>query len=303
MELKSLDKKERCRMWFKQNTFPLILGSLIALYILSLLLPVLWGLFTSFREYRDFLEEPFGTNGELTFKNYIITINELKIKTPTATGGSRYIYIEEMLFNSLLYAFGLPICSVIPVCTIGYVMAKYKFKFNKILMFCIVAVMTMPTIGGVAGELAMLKALNIYDTFFGMCCLKFGFATTWCLIYYSAFEGVSWDYAEAVFIDGGNHFTVFFNVMLPFVKSFNITFFLLMLMSHWVDYNLSMFYMPSRPNLAYGLYYAKFTLPAIQRETVTFAASFMLALPTILLYVFLADTLMGEHMQLGGLKG
>ena len=229
--------------------------------------------------------------------------NEFKITSAATDGGRRVVYIEEMLFNSLLFAFGLPVFSVIPICTVGYVMAKYKFKFNKVLMFTIVLLMTMPSIGGVSGELAMLKALNLYDTFVGLCCLKFTFATTWCLIYYSAYEGISWDYAEAVFIDGGNHFTVFFKIMLPFVKGLNVTFFILMMMSHWVDYSLSMFYCPSMTNLAYGLYYAKFALPALQRETTSFAASFMLALPTVVIYIALSDVLMGEHMQMGGLKG
>ena len=303
MQLTYFTKRQRIAQWFKHHTFPLILSVCIFIYVLSLLLPVLWVLLTSFKTYKDFLEAPFGSIKELTFNNYVTVWKELKFMSAATDGGRRVVYIEEMLFNSLAFAFGLPIFSIIPICSVGYVMAKYKFRFNKVLMFLIIMVMTMPSIGGVSGELAMLKVLNIYNTYLGLACLKFTFATTWTLIYYAAYEGIPWDYAEAVFIDGGNHFTVFFRIMLPFVRSFNITFFILMMMSHWVDHNLSLYYCPSMPGLAYGLFYAKFSLPAIQRETTSFAASIMLAIPTIIIYVSLSNVLMGEHMQIGGLKG
>lgn len=35
------------------------------------------------------------------------------------------------------------------------------------------------------------------------------------LVMYAFYKNISWEYAEAALIDGANHFTVFFRIMIP----------------------------------------------------------------------------------------
>ena len=303
MELGQLTKKEQVLNWLKKHLFAMIIGTMILAYILSMLLPVLWAFWTSFRTYRGFLEAPFGQAGKLTFDNYVTVFNEMKITSMASDGGRRVIYIEEMLTNSLLMSFILPIASIIPACTVGYVMAKYDFKFNKVLMGTIIMLMTLPSVGGVAGEIAILKLIGLYDSFFGLVALKFFFTGSWTLVYLSAFEGISWDYAEAVFLDGGGHFTAFFKVMVPFTLPFHTTYYIMLMIGNWASYGYTLYYTPSIVNFAYGLYWAKFAIPKLQRETVYFASSFLLVIPVAATFLIFSDKMMGDGIRLGGLKG
>ena len=69
---------------------------------------------------------------------------------------------------------------------------------------------------GTAGAtFKLVSDMGIYDTpLFVVVTSLSGFGVNF-LMMYGFFNSISWSYAEAVFIDGGGHFTVFFKIMLP----------------------------------------------------------------------------------------
>lgn len=69
---------------------------------------------------------------------------------------------------------------------------------------------------------------------------------------YGFFKNVSWTYAEAAFVDGGGHFTVFFRIMLPLAIGPIVTLFVVSAIGHWNDYMTMILYIPSYPTLASG---------------------------------------------------
>ena len=110
-------------------------------------------------------------------------------------------------------------------------------------------------------------------------------------------------YAEAAFIDGASHFTVFFRIMLPLVKTTFAALMLLSFISFWNDYYTPMIYLPSMPTLSYGLYYYSHSSGQGQSLIpMQLAACMIASFPIMILFLALRKRLMGS-LTLGGLKG
>lgn len=284
------------------RAFEIVMFVLLAAYVLSILITLFWGFMTSLKGYGDFLEFPFGLPKKLVFENYLTAFAEIKVKIK-AGAGVRTVYFEEMLLYSLLYSgVGGLIVTVVPMCT-AYLVAKYPYKFSKVLYTVVIIVMIMPIVGSLPSEIQMAKALHFYDSFLGMMVMKCTFLGMYFLVFYATFKSLSWEYAESAFIDGAGHFTVMFRIMLPLVKTTMFCVFLLNFIAYWNDYMTPMIYLPSYPTAAYGLYYMKFALTSsFGTETMQLAACFVLALPLIILFLIFQKKLIG-NLTVGGIKG
>ena len=78
-----------------------------------------------------------------------------------------------------------------------------------------IVVMLLPIVGSLASELQMLHTIGAYDNVVFLMFMKGGFLGTNFLIFYATFKGISWEYAEAAFIDGASHARVLFTIMIP----------------------------------------------------------------------------------------
>ncbi len=122
------------------------------------------------------------------------------------------------------------------------------------------------------------------------------------LIYYGFFKSISWNYAEAVMIDGGGPFTIFFKIMLPQTVPMMATFFITGSINVWNDYSTVMLYLPSYPTLASGLFEFKSLATHLIDYPVYFAGLIISMIPTIILFATCSGRIMGT-VSIGGLKG
>ena len=149
--------------------------------------------------------------------------------------------------------------------------------------------------------LVVLKTMGIYDTYFGMACMKFTFANTYFIIFYSTFKGLSVGYAEAARIDGASETTIMFKIMFPLVKTTIAAIFLLRMIAMWNDYMTSMVYYPSHPTAALGLmlYYQDAKVSSVPAKL---AGSIIVITPLFIVFMIFRKSLMG-NLTMGGLKG
>ena len=98
----------------KINIFAVVSVTILILYTITLVVPLLWVLFTSFKDPIEFDLNKFGFTTKLSFDNYVTVMKSLFIEIYTKDGGVRNLYLPEMFGNTLLYAIG---CSVISTIT------------------------------------------------------------------------------------------------------------------------------------------------------------------------------------------
>lgn len=166
----------------------------------------------------------------------------------------------EAFFNTLMISLICALIQTFVACLVGYGIAKFKFKLNKVVMIMVVITMIIPhnTI-----ELAMIRHFTSFDLgvvmstgmqgliglIFGQVSLK---GTYWPFIILSLggiafknglyiymmrqfFKGVPDELEESAYVDGSNTFRTFLQIILPLSVPMMITIFLFSFSWQWTD--------------------------------------------------------------------
>ncbi len=274
---------------------------LFSIYAATLILPFVWLLIQSLciASKYELFRNSFGSFSFPTgrffagLKNYSLAFTQMQYQ------GTNLLV---MLFNSIWYiALGLLWCTIWPVIT-GYILSKYTFKGRNTIYAVAIFTLTVPLVGSNAFSYVMYDFLGIYDKgpLFVMVTGVNGFSSSF-LIYYGIFKGISWSYAESVFIDGGGNFTAFVKVMLPQALPAIGALMIGSAITMWNEYYSIMMFMPSTPTIAVGLYFLSNNVTRFGRP-MYYAGLLMSLLPIMVLYGFSADKMM-KNLSIGGLKG
>lgn len=155
--------------------------------------------------------------------------------------------------------------------------------------------------GSMPSYMRMLLRLGLYDNPLFILTAVGGFGGG-LIIYRNAFRSVPWDFAEAAYIDGANHWQVFLKLMVPQIKPLLIAQSINMFRMVWNDPMTPLLYLPSYPTLASGLYVYQIEMARKVNTPVLFAGCFLCALPPVLIFIFFNKHMMAIDLS-GGIKG
>lgn len=279
-----------------------VVFAFFVLYALSLILPFLFLFLNSMKtglEYVDGLVEgnAFALPESWQIGNYLTALNGMA--TIDSLGNS--IYLPQMFLNSFLYAGVTAAAGVFASSLTSYCLAKYRFRFRGLLYGLAIFTMTIPVIGTTGASFKLMSDLGLYNTPFYILCAGFsGFGFNF-LIMYAFFTGIPWSYAEAVFMDGGGHATVFFRVMLPQAWPSLLTLGIITFIGAWNDYMTVLLFLPDYPTVSSGLYQMQ-TLLRAGDYPAYYAGILISVIPILVLFGCFSDVIM-KNMTVGGLKG
>ena len=273
-----------------------VISGIFVVYLLCLIIPYVYALFASVSNYKEYYFNifPIPKDG-LKLGNYLEAWTSLKHEGTS---------VPEMILNSLWFS-AVPAVMGVFLCSCGaYICAKYRFFGRNFIYWFSLITMMIPIIGNQSGVLKYIATLGGYNSYSYI----FIMANTWgagLIIMYSCFASIDWSYAEAAFIDGASHATVFFKVMLPHAISPMTALMLSDFIMNWANVENSLMYYPELPTLATGLYYFRtfvITAAGMQRYPAYFAAMLLCMIPTIVLFAIFQDKLMDIQIG-GGIKG
>lgn len=296
-------RKNKIKKHVLRQIFPLIFFILLLIYAVSLLVPFLWTLMSSLKSRLDFRMDPFGLPTSIEWENYVKAFNGLYIQV-TDGAGVRNVFMLEMFGYTLAYAVGATILSTLSHMVVAYICAKYtRFKITKVLYSIVIITMILPIVGSLPSEMQVVKALGLYNNILGAWIMKASFLGMHFLMFYATFKGISWEYAEAAFMDGASHARVMFQIMFPLAKTTIAGLMLLSFIGFWNDYNMSMIYMPDIPTIAYGLFRFQFsTGQETSSITIQLAGCTIVMFPIFVLFLCFRKQLIG-NIAIGGIKG
>ena len=303
----------------------------LVLYTISMLLPLVWGFIMSVKPQdevtyamRDLeknwkilfgaTESRFDQDRSL-FGNYVRVIEVLQ---PIQTSDSYFTgmkldklmnvtevdYLWEILLNTVLYTVGGALILAVMPCVMGYMCAKYSYKFSSILVTVALFAMIMPSVGTYPVELVLLRKLGLYNSIWGNWIQACSFAGQYFFVYVAFFSGVDQTYTEAAEIDGASQLRVLIQIIIPLASKMIATVFLIQFINRWNDYQTPLLYLPTHPTLSYALFMriGVVSSDAINDLPGKCAGCLMLALPIIVLFIAFKDKIMG-NVSMGGLKG
>lgn len=286
----------------KPSILTIAIFVVLVVYIISLLIPVSWAIYTAFNDklaYREFYQYGKAFPTKLTFDNFVTAFTKFQF---TALTGGRFNFLE-MIGHSIIYTLGSAFVFTLTPCLVAYCAARFNFKFSKVIYAFVIITMSLPIVGAMPSELRMLKLLGIFDTFFGMFVLRMNFLSINFLIFYAQFKMIPMTYSEAAKVDGASNFRIMTTVIFPQAVPTMITIFLLSFINFWNDYQIPRIYLPSYPTLAEGLFtFALTGERAVNYVPVKLAGIIGLTLPIIIVFALL-NRYLRINVAAGGIKG
>lgn len=302
----------------------------LSIYAISIILTLCWGLLASVKgpyEYaphiNNWLGFPTLDESKLSYeygatylkdlKNYMDVFNNYDLveanckKVYVAANGERIMQRAEggfamVIVNTIIYTVvGAFLHTLVPALT-AYAVAKFDNVVGKLIAGAALFAMTMPIFGSQPSMLHMLRGLGIYNTFWGYLLQKASFTGMYFFTFRAFYEGLPDSYSEAAEIDGASYWHILINIIIPLSVKPMSTVFVLQFTGFWNDYQTAYMYMPTHPTLAYVVWFLTNNNQVGGGEMgIRVAASMMLALPILMLFIVFKDKLMG-NVSMGGLK-
>lgn len=274
---------------------------LFVIYSIAILYPLGYLIFTSLfldtNNYTNLITQLDTVKYGFHIENYATAINQSVLDSL-----GNEVFLPQMFFNSIWYCFFAVAGGVLMSCFTGYVVAKYQFKGRNLIYAIAIFCMTIPIIGTGGAAFKLMYDLGLYNSPLYIVITSLGGFGFNFLIMHAFFKNVSFNYVEAVLIDGGGHFTAFFKIMLPQAKPSLITLAILAFIGCWNDYATPLLYLPDYPTVASGVYQLQVSAQRTGEMPIVFAGLTLSIIPVIILFALCSDKIM-KNLSIGGLKG
>ena len=283
--------------------FAIIVLSVLIVYMISLILPMIWALSTSFKDVIQFKIEGIFPSWPMSFEPYVKAFENFMMTVDDGHGGVKKVAFEGMMFNSIVYALGCSIIQTSVICVTAYTTSRFNFKFDKVVYNTVIITMILPIVGSLPSEIRVAKMLGLYNKIYGIFIMKAHFLGMYYLVFHAMFRGIPKDYDEAAYIDGANNFVIFFKIILPLASGTFLTIALINFISFWNDYTTPLVYMPDHPTIAFGLYdFVHSPVGDKVHKPVKLAACMLVFIPNFTVFLIFRNKLIG-NISMGGLKG
>ena len=287
------------RKW-KFSPFFAVIFVLLIVYIAVLVVPVVWSIIVSFMDtadYYDYLKNPLVFPNSFTFQNYINGVNDFNMAPP---GGLAEDF-GQIIFQTLFYTISCSLAATIVPCIVAYLVARYDFRFSKVIYGIVVVTMAIPIVGNLPSEITIAKLVGTFDNLWLFWIMKANFLGIYFLLFHAMFKSIPRSYSEAARIDGAGNFTIMLKVMFPLVLgTFGIVF-LLNFITFWNDYQIPYYYLQSYPVVGSALFIFQLDPERVNGTPQLIAMIFTVAIPIILIAIIFNKKLM-SNLSDGGIK-
>lgn len=213
----------------------LVAGSLVMLYAVVTMLPLLWIITTGFKSPSDAIAYPPKVMFEPTVEGYVNLFTNRTRATPAMleekgepdtwydqivqknnmviTGPSRY---GERFLNSVIIGFGSTFFAIVLGTAAAYAFSRFRIPLKDDLLFFILSTRMMPPIAVAIPIFLMFRQLGLNDTHAGMILLYTAINLSLAVwLIHGFIDEIPIEYEEAALVDGYTRFQAFYKVVLP----------------------------------------------------------------------------------------
>lgn len=208
----------------------------------------------------------------------------------------------DMTWNSIWFSIGSMVIALFFESAVTYVVCKYKFPGRNLMYNLVIFRLMLPIVGSLPSAYRVYKAFGLMNSPLILVTATDALSGANFLIMYSFYKSISWEYAEAAFIDGANHFDVYFRIMCPMVMPAVSVLFITGFIGRWNEYMTVSIFMDEMPTLAYGLYIFAERSKTAANDIVYYAGVTLAAIPCVVMFVLFQNTIM-QTVYIGGIKG
>lgn len=203
-------------------------------YILSLLLvlicvvPVLYIILGGFRTNSQITRDPAGLPNPWNFENYATVVS------------SNTFWVE--LVNSLIVSLGTMVGVVVLALMVSFVIARYRFRFSRMLYTLFSAGMMFPITVAITPLYLLLRNLHLINSQLGIILPQIAFGLPQAIIILVPFlQSIPMELEEAAQLDGCSRLGFFARMVLPLSGPGVATIAILSFVASWNAYMLPLF--------------------------------------------------------------
>ena len=269
-----------------------LLRFLLSIWTVAVLFPLIWVIYSSFKNNMEFFKSPWTLPKVMRFENYA--------NAWSASNMSGYF------LNSLFVVLGTLLLTLIFVTTAAYIFAKYEYRGVRIVERAFFILMMVPSVLVLIPQYFLAISLNMTDSLLTLILLySLGNTPFYSFMLVPFIRGVHNSFFEAAKVDGASEFRIFFSILLPMIKPSIFVITLLSIMSSWNEFVLALTMLKEKSmyTVSVGInYLAKESQYSVDYGRLM-AGLVLVMIPILILYGIFQEPLQ-EGMSAGeGVKG
>lgn len=273
--------------WFRAGRFYACHAFLI-LFSLTMLLPFLWMLLTSFKPQNEVeLLNPFPSVWQ--WENYVEVLTH------------KHISFGRYYFNSLFVASWVTFLACLTSALAGYAFARLRWPGRDHVFKLYLATMMVPGVVTMIPNYTLMVELRLLDSYLGLI-LPASFTAFGVFLIRQFMLTIPASLDEAAHIDGASHWRVFWDVILPLSRPGLIVLAIFTFMGNYGSFFWPLILIKSEHLRTLPIGMVFFDTVYGKQTNLIMAASVMNVLPLIILFVLLQKYLV-RGIQLGAIKG
>lgn len=263
-------------MIIKNPLAKMFVGIILLIWSVAVLYPLIWTLLDALKNNEQFfLNAPWALpKFPLLWSNFSYVWSKYNFST--------------YFMNSIIVTVGSTLLGMILAAMTAYILARYDFKGNKILLTIYISSMMIPFALALIPLFFLLNDLHLINTWLGLILvyaalnLPFGI-----FLLVGFYKSLPKEIEEAAIIDGTSHYGTFFRVMLPLSQPGLITVMITNMLNNWNEYFLGVVLTnePTKYTLPIGLAVMQAEMQYRVEWGPLFAGLLITTLPTLIVYM------------------
>lgn len=261
----------------------MILWSVLVVY------PLLWALFTSFKNTYQFMSDPWALPSRWMYSNYADAWIDANF--------------ADYFMNSVVVTLGALVLTLIMVSTSSYIIAKYRHPVIRFLERFYALFMMAPQVLLLIPLMYLCLKFNLTNLVTLMILYAIQSVPYYCFMMVPFIRGIDDSFLEAAQIDGANEFYVFLKIILPMAVPAVAMVALLSVVGSWNEYMVAITLIkdPKYYTLPAGI--NNITSSAVYSYGVKFAALIISMIPVLIIYAIFQKPLQNGLSAGDGVKG
>lgn len=208
----------------------------------------------------------------------------------------------QLLWNSLFYSGFVTVGTVLSCAAVGYGFARLRFPGRNLLFVLTVSTLMIPPIVTFIPTYVLFKQFGLIGTYAPLIIPQFLGNAFFIFMMRQFYMGLPWELSEAARIDGAGEFRIFWQIMLPLVRSALMVVAVFTFLYTWHDFFGPLIYLSDQSQYPLSLGLFAFRAQRTTDWAPLMAASTLATLPLIMVFFFTQRYFLGG-IALTGIKG
>ena len=205
------------------------------------------------------------------------------------------------LWNSTLLTVGSVTLIVFLAALAAYVMQRRRGRVISLANSVMLAGLIIPP--AVVPTIFLLQQLNLYKTLFGLIFVEVAYGLPFAVLIFRAFVGsIPRELDEAAVIDGASPLRIFFQVILPLLRSAMMTIIVVQSVAVYNDFAGPLYFLPGSQNVTVQLTLFSFISQFNSSYNLLFANAVVITIPALVMFLFFQKQIVAG-MTAGAVKG